>query len=80
MSRKNWIHQHELAFTHFKILGFPSHLVQTNPADGDALIASCQPVMIAVERLNPCDVVDVRDDTWFVGKSHQGSRSKTSRE
>ncbi|MCX7429031.1 MAG: hypothetical protein NTW96_25820 [Planctomycetia bacterium] len=68
ISRKNWIHQTRVTFTHFKILGFPSHLVQTSKSSDDELVAEFQPVMFAVDALNPTDVEGVPSDIWFVGR------------
>ena len=68
VSRENWIHQPELSFTQHKILGFPSHLVKTSKSSGDEFVADFQPVMIAVDRLNPSDVQGVPADIWFVGR------------
>jgi hypothetical protein len=68
VSRENWIHQPSLTFSHFKMLGFPSHLVKTSKSSDNELVAEFQPVMIGIERLDPSDVDDVPANTWFVGR------------
>ena len=68
VSRENWIHQPKLTFSQFRILGFPSHLVQTGKNLNDELVAEFQPVMIGVEGLNPSNVEDVPPNIWFVGR------------
>ena len=67
VSRKNWIHQSEVAFSLYKILGFPSHLVQYSVTSSGELVGGFQPVMFNIDRLSPSDVEDVPADIWFVG-------------
>ena len=52
VSRENWIHQPEVTFSQFRILGFPSHLVHTGKNLNDELVAEFQPAMVGVEGLD----------------------------
>lgn len=57
VSRENWIHQKDLTFETYKMLGFPSHLVSN---------AGVRPVMITVNRMESTEV-DSKSPPWFVG-------------
>lgn len=56
-----------MAFSLYKILGFPSHLVQYSVTSSGELVGGFQPVMFNIDRLSPSDVEDVPADIWFVG-------------
>jgi hypothetical protein len=68
VSRRDWVHQPSLTFSHFKILGFPSHLVVTSQSADGNLDMMLQPAMFVVERLDPSEVEGIPTDTWFIGK------------
>jgi hypothetical protein len=68
VSRENWIRQSEANFSLHKILGFPSHLVQSSLTSSGELVGGYQPVMFNVDRLSPSDVEDVPASIWFVGR------------
>jgi hypothetical protein len=68
VNRVNWIHQHSLVFSHYKMLGFPSHLItETRRSDGhvDGDLATA---MITLDRLSPADVDNSPEGVWFVGQ------------
>ena len=68
VSRENWIHQPNLSFSQFRILGFPSHFVHSGKNMNDELVAEFQPAMIAVDRLEPSTLEGVPANVWFVGQ------------
>ena len=71
VSRVNWEHQHALTFSHYFLLGTPSHLVRETAFPHGEIAAAIQPVMVALKRLDPDEVDDPPPEDWFVGRIHE---------
>jgi hypothetical protein len=68
VNRVNWMHQASLEFSHYKMLGFPSHLKrEIRHADGH-VDGYLDTAMIALERLSQDEVDSVPAGDWFVGQ------------
>lgn len=71
VSRTNWIHQPELTFDFYLMLGIPAHRVFPGKTARDVKV---QQAMVAVNRLSPDEVgvpppgVDVPSTAWFIGR------------
>jgi hypothetical protein len=68
VGRENWISQKDLTFQHYKILGVPRHLTECEFRDDGAVFGGIQPVMIAIDRINPNSIPNPLPDSWFVGQ------------
>ena len=72
ISRANWLEQASIQFLHYKMLGLPSQTIDNSTeVNSDGRInADIQPVMIAIDHLNPQQMPDPPADTWFSGRIH----------
>ena len=68
VGRENWEKQHEMTFEHYKMLGVPSHLCQFSLSPGGTVSGGIQPVMIALERIDPNTIPNPLPEEWFVGR------------
>ena len=60
ISRENWVHQSSLTFSFYKMLGFPSHLIEE--------LGGYVPTMIGIEPIDPSSLEDAPAGTWFAGR------------
>jgi hypothetical protein len=79
ISRKNWVHQSQLKFDFYRMLGIPADRVFPGKT-ADAV--QVQQAMVAVERLSAHNIGtpppgdDIPSSTWFVGRIDPGAEIK----
>ena len=69
IARENWAHQSSLTFSAYKMLGFPSHLIEER--------GGYIPVMISIDALDPAALSDVPPETCFAGRIHPEAKIKS---
>lgn len=74
VGRENWERQLGLSFEHYKMVGVPSHLTRFAVSPSGNFATEIQPVMIAIERLDPMTISNPLPADWFVGQIHPDVR------
>jgi len=70
IGRENWEKQHAMVFEHYKMLGVPAHLSQFSISPGGEFSDKVQPIMIAIERVDPASIPNPLPEGWFVGRMY----------
>lgn len=72
ITRENWVHQPNLTFDFYRMLGIPEDCVfEPTPRNGNVTV---QPVMMAIEKISyeeAKDIPHLKSDSWFFGSIHQ---------
>lgn len=61
ITRENWVHQDEVTFHHFRVLGFPVEDIGGNLR---------RAMLVPIVRIDPATIDDVSSNWWFAGRIH----------
>jgi hypothetical protein len=79
VNRVNWVHQRDLSFDFYMMLGIPADKVATSLDDDGMMTVTVRQSMVRIERIGlenlgetPSDVEAAPTDAWFIGRLSQG--------